>query len=293
MRLHFCGVRGSTPAPGAAFVRYGGHTSCVALAHDGSAWPTLILDVGTGVRRVTALLAGRPFTGTILLTHLHWDHVEGLPFFRAGDRDDANVTLLLPDQQDGSSAEDVLARAMSPPHFPIRPGELRGSWTFRAIGPGQFLTCGFTVEAREIPHKGGRTLGYRVSDGHSVVAYVTDHCPTALGPGPDGWGEYHVGALELAAGADVLVHDAQLLAEELAAQAAFGHAAADYAVGLARQAGARRVVLFHHQPDRTDDALDQLARRFATSPIPVAVAAEETTLDVVKPASGQGSLVGP
>jgi ribonuclease BN (tRNA processing enzyme) len=111
-----------------------------------------------------------------------------------------------------------------------------------------------------------------------VAAYVTDHCPTALGPGPDGWGEYHAAAVELAAGADVLVHDAQLLAEEVAAEAAFGHAAADYAVALAERAGARQVVLFHHRPDRTDDALDQLARRFAAAPVPVIVAAEERVL---------------
>ena len=139
---------------------------------------------------------------------------------------------------------------------------------------------GFTVEAREIPHKGGRTLGYRVSDGRSVVAYVTDHCPTALGPGPDGWGEYHPSAVELAAEADVLVHDAQLLAEEVATEAAFGHAAAEYAVGLGRRAGARQVVLFHHRPDRTDGALDQLARRFAASPVPVTVGTEGLVLDV-------------
>jgi phosphoribosyl 1,2-cyclic phosphodiesterase len=280
VRLHFCGVRGSTPAPGADFVRYGGHTSCVAVARDDTAPPTLILDAGTGVRRVTALLGGRPFTGTILLTHLHWDHVQGLPFFRAADRDDARVTLLLPDQQDGSSAEQVLARAMSPPHFPIGPGQLRGSWTFGTISPGQIRADGFTVEAREIPHKGGRTLGYRISDGRSAIAYVTDHCPTALGPGPDGWGEYHAGVVELAAGADVLIHDAQLLAGELAAQAAFGHAAADYAVCLAQRAAARQVVLFHHQPDRTDDALDQVAHRFMTAPVSVAVAAEGQVLDV-------------
>jgi phosphoribosyl 1,2-cyclic phosphodiesterase len=118
VRLTFCGVRGSTPAPGPEFVRYGGHTSCVAVAHDGAAAPTLILDAGTGVRRVSTLLADQPFTGTILLTHLHWDHVQGLPFFRAGDRDDATVTLLLPDQRDGTGAEEVLARAMSPPPLP-------------------------------------------------------------------------------------------------------------------------------------------------------------------------------
>ena len=279
MRLQLCGVRGSTPAPGPDFVRYGGHTSCVAVSHD-DAPPALILDAGTGIRRVTALLGGQPFSGTILLTHLHWDHVQGLPFFRGGDHDDAQVTLLLPDQQDGSTAEQVLSRAMSPPHFPISPGQLRGRWSFRAISPGRLQASGFTIEAREIPHKGGRTIGYRVSDGRSAVAYVTDHCPTALGPGPQGWGEYHDGALELAAGADVLIHDAQLLAEEVPAQAAFGHAAAEYAIELARRAGARQVVLFHHQPGRIDDELDKIAQRFAGSPVPVTVAAEEQVIDL-------------
>ena len=280
MRIHFCGVRGSTPAPGADFVRYGGHTSCVAIAADRGAVPTLILDAGTGVRNVTPLLEGKAFSGTILLTHLHWDHVQGLPFFQGGDRDDARVVLLLPGQDDGASAEQVLARAMSPPHFPIRPGDLRGDWTFAEIGPGHRDAEGFSVEVREIPHKGGRTLGYRVSDGRCVVAYVTDHCPTALGPGPEGWGEYHASALELAAGADVLVHDAHLLASEVEAEASFGHACADYAVELARRAGARRVVLFHHRPDRTDAALDQLASRFADAPVDVVVGAEGGILEL-------------
>jgi phosphoribosyl 1,2-cyclic phosphodiesterase len=251
----------------------------VAIARDRAAVPTLILDAGTGVRNVTPLLDGKAFSGTILLTHLHWDHVQGLPFFQGGDRDDARVTLLLPSQPDGASAEQILARAMSPPHFPIQPGDLRGDWTFGTIGPGHRDAEGFSVEVREIPHKGGRTLGYRVSDGRAVVAYVTDHCPTALGPGPDGLGAYHAAALELAAGADVLVHDAHLLAEEVAAEGSFGHAAADYAVGLAIRAGARRVVLFHHKPDRTDAALDELGRRFADAPVDVVVGAQGGILD--------------
>jgi phosphoribosyl 1,2-cyclic phosphodiesterase len=252
----------------------------VAIARDQAAVPTFILDVGTGVRNVTPLLDGKAFSGTILLTHLHWDHVQGLPFFQGGDRDDARVTLLLPGQDDGAGAEQVLARAMSPPHFPIRPGDLRGDWTFGTVEPGQFSADGFTVDVREIPHKGGRTLGYRVSDGRSVVAYVTDHCPTALGPGPDGLGEYHPAALDLAAGADVLVHDAHLLASELEAEASFGHAAADYAVALGRRAGVGRVVLFHHKPDRTDAALDELGRRFAGGPVDVMVGAEGGILDL-------------
>jgi phosphoribosyl 1,2-cyclic phosphodiesterase len=280
VHIYLCGVRGSTPAPGAEFLRYGGQTSCVAIAHDAGAPPVLILDAGTGLRRVTALLGGQPFSGTILLTHLHWDHVHGLPFFRAGDRDDARVSLLLPEPDDGGSAEQVLARGMSPPHFPITPDGLRGRWTFGALRPGTVKAEGFAVEAAEVPHKGGRTFGYRVSDGRSVLTYIPDHCPTVPGPGPDGWGEYHPAVMGLAAGADLLIHDAFMLPEEVAAEAAFGHAAADYAVELARRAGARRVLLAHHKPERTDAELDRLGRRLAGANPDVLVAAEGQTFDL-------------
>jgi len=280
VRLYLCGVRGSTPAPGADFLRYGGHTSCVALAHDDAARPTLVLDAGTGLRGVTPLLGGPPFDGTILLTHLHWDHVHGLPFFAGGDRAGSRVSLLLPVQEDGASAEEALAGDMSPPHFPIGPGGLRGDWTFGTVAPGPLKAEGFTVEARAIPHKGGATLGYRVSDGSHVITYMPDHCPTVLGPGPDGWGEYHPDAMDLASGADLLLHDAFWLPEEFAAEASFGHAAVDYAVGLGQRAGARRVLLTHHKPDRTDDALDRLARRVAGGPVPVTAAAEGEMLEL-------------
>jgi phosphoribosyl 1,2-cyclic phosphodiesterase len=279
VRITFCGVRGSTPAPGASYVRYGGNTSCVAVAHDGDPGPVLLLDAGTGLANATGLLGGAAFAGTILLSHLHWDHCLGLPFFRGGDRDDARVRLLLPDQggvaSDGSaSAERLLSRVMSPPFFPVTPGQLHGDWTFGTVSPGQLKAEGFTIEAREIPHKGGRTIGYRVSDGHRALAYVTDHCPTVFGPGPDGLGVYHEAVLDLAAEADLLIHDAQLVAEEVPAEAGFGHAAAEYAVGLAVRARARRVALFHHKPSRTDGQLDAIARRFDGAPLPVLVAAE-------------------
>jgi phosphoribosyl 1,2-cyclic phosphodiesterase len=304
VRIHLCGVRGSTPAPGAEFLRYGGHTSCVAIAHGDGDVPTLILDAGTGLRRVTGLLEGRPFAGTILLTHLHWDHVHGLPFFSAGDRADARAALLLPEQDRGAQAEELLARGMSPPHFPIGPSGLRGQWSFDTVAPGAFKAEGFTVEAIQVPHKGGRTFGYRVCDGHSVIAYIPDHCPTELGPGPEGRGDYHPAALGLADGADLLIHDAFWLPEDVAAQALLappprsacpapalrgrphsaptpallGHAAAGYAVGLARRAHARRVLLAHHKPDRTDEALDRLAARFRADPS-IAVAAEGQVID--------------
>jgi phosphoribosyl 1,2-cyclic phosphodiesterase len=278
MQVDFCGVRGSLPAAGVEFSRYGGHTSCVALSHDDGRAPSLILDGGTGLQRAAALLNGDAFSGSIVLSHLHWDHVQGLPFFTAGDRADSHVEVLLPEQSNGASALDVLAGLMSPPYFPIGPTTLRGDWSFQSIGAGESEVAGFAVLAREIPHKGGRTFGYRVSDGHSSLAYLPDHNPTSLGGGADGFGEYHAAALDLARDVDVLVHDAQLLPEELASQGGFGHAVADYAVALGERAGARSVMLFHHRLDRTDDALDALEKRLAARWPGVSVAAEGVTL---------------
>lgn len=279
MRVNFCGVRGSTAAPGAEFLRYGGHTSCVTLSHDDGERPVLILDAGTGIRAATGLLGGEAYRGTILLTHLHWDHVQGLPFFSAGDHDGSQISLLLPEQPDGADAVSVLARAMSPPHFPMEPTDMRGDWSFGSILPGDAEIEGFSVLAREIPHKGGRTFGYRISDGHSTLTYMPDHRPTAFGPGPDGFGEYHEAALELAGDSDLLVHDSQLLREELAAEGRFGHSCGEYAVGLARRAGCSAVVLFHHRPDRTDTALDEIALRFAGDP-EVTLATQGTVLSL-------------
>jgi ribonuclease BN (tRNA processing enzyme) len=276
MKIHLCGVRGSTPAPGPEFVRHGGNTSCVAIARD-DADPTLLLDAGTGLARVCRLLSGRPFRGTILLGHLHWDHTQGLPFFCSGDQDDAVVRLLLPDQE-GGSAEELLARAMSPPHFPIRPSQLRGNWSFGHVQEGDHEIEGFSVHAREIPHKGGRTFGYRVDDGAHTMAYLSDHSPGSMGDGPAGFGPYHEAALALARDADVLIHDAQYTAEEYPERRTFGHSTIDYALGLAEAAGVGRVVLFHHDPLRSDDELDLMTPSPALSTADVTVAREEQTI---------------
>jgi phosphoribosyl 1,2-cyclic phosphodiesterase len=277
VRVTFCGVRGSTPAPGPDFVRFGGNTSCVAVSRDDDA-PSLLLDGGTGLRRLSDVLGDRPFRGTLLLTHLHWDHVQGLPFFTNGDRDGARVTLLMPAQDDHPDAEAVLARMMSPPFFPIEPHQLRGDWRFGLVPRGPFDAEGFIVTPLEVPHKGGRTLGFRVTMGRSSVAYIPDHCPTTLGGGPGGVGEYHPAALELARDVDVLIHDAHLRSEEVAAEGSFGHAAAEYAVGLGTAAGAKLVVLFHHRPERTDTEVERTLSRFVDGPIPVLGAEEGTAL---------------
>lgn len=286
MRLHLLGVRGSTPAPGPEFVRYGGHTSAVAVGPDDGP-PTLLLDAGTGARSLSSVLDGAPFRGSVLLTHLHWDHTHGIPFARALDHPDAVVDLRFPDPGDGRTATAVLAASMGPPHFPITPAGLRGRWSIDGLEPSTFDAGGFAVTAVEVPHKGGRTYGYRVTDGTSTVAYVPDHGPVAWGPGPDGLGVRHEAALALADGVDLLVHDAQHTAEELPPVAHFGHSAMEYAVDLGRLASAHDVLLFHHHPDRTDDQLDAIRHHWSEASAPqVRVARQGDVLQLGARAGG-------
>lgn len=282
MRVVLCGVRGSTPAPGPAFDRYGGHTSCVAVAHDGEP-STLLLDAGTGLREVEPLLAGGPFAGSILLTHLHWDHWQGMPFFAAGFQAGARVDVRAP-AQDGRP-EEVLAGMMRPPYFPITPDQLGGGWTFEWLDEGPVRVEGFEVVAREIPHKGGRTFGYRISDGAASVAYVTDHGPSALGRGEHGDGPLHPAVLELADGADVLIHDAQHVAAEFPRLAFLGHSTVEYAVRLGAAAGVGRVVLFHHDPARTDAELDDIVAGHDVAAVPVEAARQGRVFDLPTHAS--------
>jgi phosphoribosyl 1,2-cyclic phosphodiesterase len=276
MRVDLCGVRGSMPATGAAFERVGGNTSCVAIAHDVDEGPSLLLDAGTGLRNVAGLLDGAPFRGTLLLSHLHWDHTQGLPFFTAGDRPDGRVDVRLPVIEGLPS--HALDAMMGPPFFPITVAALRGRWQFAALEEGPFVAEGFDVLAREVPHPGGRTFGFRVSDGRSTLAYISDHGPIALGPGPDGWGPYHEAVLELASGVDLLLHDAQFTAAELLVKPHFGHSAVDYAVALAERCDVGRLLLFHHDPWRTDDAVHAMVDRYRAGPLKVSAAFEGDTI---------------
>ena len=274
MRLDLLGVRGSTAAPGREFVRYGGHTSCVAVTPDGSDVPTLVLDAGTGLRTLTGRLGGRAYDGAILLSHLHWDHVQGLPFFAGGDRDDARVDLYVP-AQDGAEGRDLLAQTLSPPAFPITPEGLDGRWRFRAWYGGPREVEGFCVRAVDVAHKGGRTFAHHVErDGASLV-YLPDHAPAA-GISP--------ALVDLLDGVDLLIHGAQFLDSEQPAAVDSGHATVEEAVSLAVACGAGALLLFHHSPGRTDDALDQIAAWSAdlAPGFPVAVAREGDVIQVAQ-----------
>jgi ribonuclease BN (tRNA processing enzyme) len=233
-----------------------------------------VLDAGTGLRRLTEHLDGGPFAGTILLSHLHWDHVQGLPFFAAGDRDDARVRLLLPDQDD-TTAVDLLARAMSPPHFPIGPDGLRGDWCFESLAPRRLRAEGFDIDVADVPHKGGRTFGFRIGDETGSIAYVPDHHPDT---------EPSAELSRVLADVDLLVHNAQFLAPEQAVADAYGHSIVDDALRVAEACRARALALFHHSPARTDDAVEAIGREAAAGGMQfgttVVVAREDEIIEV-------------
>ncbi len=243
MRIRFCGVRGSSPVAGPEFAM-GGHTSCVAVSL-GDDLPTLILDAGTGLLPLARLFAGRPFRGTILLTHLHWDHVNGLPFFPPADRPDAETTLVQPNQGDPL---ELLAESMCPPHFPIRPDELDGAWHHVALDPGTHEIGPFTVVAVEVTHKGGRTFGYRIDHDGRSFCYL-----------PDALDDNDEATLALANDVDLFVRGAPFVAAEQARADLYGHGTVDHALDLAARSGARRLLLTHHGPMRTDDQLVAIA----------------------------------
>jgi len=269
MRVVLHGVRGSTCAAGVDFIRVGGHTACVAITPSGQHAPTLILDAGTGLSSVSNSLAGQPFRGDILLTHLHWDHVQGLPFFVSGDTDAAEVRVLLPAQGSASphrpgSAAALLARSMSPPHFPIGPDGLRGRWTFEAINTGKFGAGGCRVTALEIPHKGGRTFGYRIEADGASLAYLPDHDPV---------GSMDAG-VQLAQGVDVLLHGGMYADSEHAIARRYGHATVGEAAALGVAARAGLVVIVHHAPLRTDGQVEALVRSVSNAGAAVRVGRE-------------------
>jgi phosphoribosyl 1,2-cyclic phosphodiesterase len=265
----FFGVRGSCPCPSEANRRYGGNTACVVLDVDGE--PPIIFDLGTGLRAYgeTQPKDGS-FRGTAFVTHLHWDHVQGLPFFAPVDRTGAELDLYGP-AQDGVSLAGAFGDLMRPPYFPVRIEELRGQVRFHERGDDDIAVGNAKVRIRPVPHV-GPTVGYRVAWDGATVTYISDH------QAPMGFDSIADGVLELAEGADVLIHDAQYTPEEFGEKAHWGHCTVEYAIRVARESGVGTLALFHHDPAHDDDAIDALladARRIAGPTGPEILAASE------------------
>ena len=258
LTVTFHGVRGSTPCDGDYLARYGGNTSCVVLEHPGEA--PIVFDLGTGLRSYGTSLVnegrGEGFQASMLLSHLHWDHVQGLPFFVPMHHPDAFVEIYGPRQNEGPLGE-VFAGLMRPPYFPIRPDQLTGTVTFHDAGDDDFALGNAKVRSRWIRHV-GPTLGYRVEWDGVSVAYLSDH---GQGCGI-GHADDHVPdeVLELCDGVDLLIHDAQHTPAEFEQKRHWGHCTVDYAVHVAKQADVRKLALFHHDPSHGDDEVDLMLR---------------------------------
>ena len=262
----FWGTRGSIPTPGAHTARYGGNTPCVAVK--GARGELLILDAGTGIRALGNRLVEQQdgaVNAEILLSHAHWDHIQGLPhfkpFFSPG-----NAVRIWGSRQGTMSLETILRQQMDPAVFPVPLDALSARLTVQHVEAGEFTVGAFRVRAMKLRHP-GTTLGYRLSpvSGGPALAYVTDN---ELGNGPDygtlpSWRDEFVRFLE---GVELLIHDAMYTPDELETHRGWGHSTFEEAVAVAADAGARRLVLFHHEPEHGDEVMDRLtdqARRLA------------------------------
>ena len=277
MKVTLWGTRGSLASPGPETVRYGGNTSCVEVrGRDGT---VLVLDAGTGMRRLGATIGSDTRRVDILLTHLHMDHIQGLGFFGPLYSPGLEVQVWGP----ASVTRDLTARLalyLSPPLFPVSLRDLPCRWTLHNVPLGPFEIGGLRIEAALICHP-GPTVGYRVTEDGVSLAYLPYHEP-ALGarsfPGDPAW----TSGYELAAGAHLLIHDTQYTREEYASHIGWGHSALPDALAFARLADARRLVTFHHDPGHFDEMLDTALEDAGRTSQPVELLAgrEGATFDV-------------
>lgn len=282
MRITYFGVRGSCPTSSDQQRRYGGNTSCVLVEVDGE--PPLILDMGTGLRalghhlNVPLVAAGRPLRANALLTHLHYDHVLGTPFFPPMRDPGALLEIYGPAQVPGS-LQETMAGMVKPPFFPVHMADFRGELRYHDLGPDDgFALGGIAVTVRTIPHI-GNTLGFRIEADGVSVAFLPDH------QAPLDRTTVAEAVLDLCHEVDLLIHDSQYTEDEFVELFDWGHSTPAYAVHVATRAGARRLDMFHHDPGHTDRQIDSMvraARKIAQSvgKVEVTAAKEGTTVEL-------------
>ena len=281
MKVRFWGVRGSIPVPGRSTSRYGGNTSCVEVRPKGE--PPIIIDAGTGLRRLGKTLMEDAFgdgrgQASILISHTHWDHVQGLPFFsplyRAG-----NQIAIFARHRD-MHLEAVFSQQHGAPYFPVPLSAMQADMTFHAISEGSELQLGRArVTSTRLNHP-WTALAYRIEVDGAVLVYCADTAPftdlllgeefVARTPALDQplppdiateLARMRAGVVAIAAGADLLIYDTQFTHAEYRARPHWGHSHPDDAIAIAREARAKRLCLFHHAPLRSDDDNDAILAR--------------------------------
>lgn len=254
MRATIWGCRGTLASPGPETVRYGGQTSCIAVhLDDGS---LVILDAGTGIRPLGMSLEGsHPRRVDLLITHLHTDHIEGLRFFSPFWDPTVEFRIWGPPAP-LRSVEERIAPFFSPPFFPVHLRNVPSRPEFRDTPSGPWAIGSAVVSAELVKHP-GPAVGYRIDEAGRTLAYLPDHEP-GLGADLTAVEPEWISGLELARRADLLVHDAQYTQAEYDSRVGWGHSSTADAVTFAKRAGARRLVLFHHDPLHTDDHLEAM-----------------------------------
>ena len=248
--VKFWGVRGSIACPGPRTVRYGGNTSCVEVRCGGR---LLIFDAGTGLRELGNHLAGDgPVEAELYLTHTHFDHICGLPFFAplytAGNRIGLSAGHLTPE----SGLKQVLMEMMMAPLFPIPPTAFKADVSYSDFSAGAVLSPGGGITLRTAPlNHPNRSTGYRIEYGGRSICYVTDTEHEA--------GKRDQNVLKLIRGADIAIYDATYSDEDYPRYRGYGHSTWQEGVRLADAAGVKTLVLFHHEPNRDDDRMDAIA----------------------------------
>lgn len=247
--VKFWGVRGSIACPAPAYAHYGGNTSCVQLDLGGT---QVILDAGTGIRGLGRHLLDRGVRkATLMLTHVHWDHTNGFPFFAPVFSDECSVQIMAGGLQDVGGVREALAGQMAAPNFPVPLDALHAHLEFQDFlaGDSFALSSEIKVKTAVLNHPDGAT-GYRVEYGGKSVCYVTD---TEHVPGrPD---ENVLGLIE---GADLVIYDSTYTDEELPGHVGWGHSTWQEGVRLCKQASVKRLAIFHHDPDHDDEFMARL-----------------------------------
>lgn len=252
MQVRFWGVRGSVASSGAHVAKIGGNTSCLEVEHEGH---RIIFDAGTGLRGLGETL-GAPVTATMFFSHLHWDHVQGFPFFTPAFRPGNELVMYGPGVDGARHLREALARQMEPPHFPVPLSAMRARMDFRDALPGNVVETGpFRVTPFELPHPQG-CLGYVVEAGGLKLAYCTDVELTREKLSRE------VG--DALSGVDALVLDAQYTRDEYEGRVGppkvgWGHSTNVEAAKIAQAVGARRLFLFHHDPAHADAQVEDMA----------------------------------
>jgi phosphoribosyl 1,2-cyclic phosphodiesterase len=252
MKVKLWGTRGSIPSPGPETIRYGGNTSCVGVTlADGS---LLALDAGSGIRSLGLALGDEPTRLHILLTHLHLDHIQGLVFFAPAFRPQTEIVIWGPASPE-ASLRDRIARYISAPLSPVEVRELPCDVSFRSAPDSEWEIGSARIRAASVSHR-GPTLGYRIDDGDSSLAYIPDHEP-GLGADLERLEDDWISGFALAQGASMLIHDGQYSDAEYPEHVGWGHSPLRDALAFARRTSAERTVLFHHDPGHSDEFLDR------------------------------------